>query len=178
MKTKRNILFRFVDKLAWLALAAAGTALVLMTAIVGAQVFSRYVLNFSLTFAEPMAIQLMGWFIFLGAAVGVRENFHLGLDLLRYVAPPSVNRILDTISLSLIAVFGLFISWYGFQLAARTWDTLIPGLGITGATDFLPLIFSGLLFTLFAIERIVNMHYGSGAPGADVLEASLPKDAS
>lgn len=178
MKTRHTFLSRLVDRLAGLALAAAGTALVLMTAVVGAQVFSRYVLNFSLTFAEPMAIQLMGWFIFLGAAVGVRENFHLGLDLLRYVAPPSVNRLLDTISLSLIAIFGLFISWYGFQLAARTWDTLIPGLGITGATDFLPLTCSGLLFTLFAIERIFNMHYGPVAPGADILDASLPKDAS
>lgn len=178
MKARYIFLSRLVDRLAGLALAAAGTALVLMTAIVGAQVFSRYVLNFSLTFAEPMAIQLMGWFIFLGAAVGVRENFHLGLDLLRYVAPPSVNRLLDTISLSFIAVFGLFISWYGFELAARTWDTLIPGLGITGATDFLPLTCSGLLFTLFAIERIVNMHYGPGAPVADVLDASLPKDAA
>ena len=79
-------------------MVAAGIALVLMTVVVGAQVFSRYALNFSLTFAEPMAIQLMGWFIFLGAAVGVRENFHLGLDLLRYLAPPSVNRLLDTVS--------------------------------------------------------------------------------
>ena len=177
MKAQRSILFRLVDGLARVALAASGTALVLMTAVVGAQVFSRYVLNFSLTFAEPMAIQLMGWFIFLGAAVGVRENFHLGLDLLRYMAPPSVNRILDTISLTLIAIFGLFISWYGFELAARTWDTLIPGLGITGATDFLPLTCSGLLFTLFAVERIIDMHGGDGSPPADVSEAALPKDA-
>jgi TRAP-type C4-dicarboxylate transport system permease small subunit len=176
MTTRHSLLSRLVDRLSKLALAAAGIALVLMTAVVGAQVFSRYVLNFSLTFAEPLAIQLMGWFIFLGAAVGVRENFHLGLDLLRYVATPSVNRLLDTISLSFIAIFGLFISWYGLQLAIRTWDTLIPGLGITGATDFLPLTCSGLLFTLFAIERIINMHNGTGAPGADVLEADLPKD--
>ncbi len=178
MQTRHNLLFRLVDRLAGLALAAAGTALVLMTAIVGAQVFSRYVLNFSLTFAEPMAIQLMGWFIFLGAAVGVRENFHLGLDLLRYIAPPSVNRLLDTISLSLIAIFGLFISWYGFQLAARTWDTRIPGLGITGATDFLPLICAGLLFTLFAIERIVNMHLRPDSAGVAVSDATLSKDAT
>ncbi|CAI9400348.1 hypothetical protein ANOBCDAF_00467 [Pleomorphomonas sp. T1.2MG-36] len=177
MKTRQTLLFRLIDRLAGAALAAAGTALVLMTVVVGAQVFSRYVLNFSLTFAEPMAIQLMGWFIFLGAAVGVRENFHLGLDLLRYLAPPSVNRLLDTVSLSLIAIFGLFISWYGFQLAARTWDTLIPGLGITGATDFLPLTCSGLLFTLFAIERIIRMHFGAEPPVADVSETALPKDA-
>lgn len=177
MKPQRTLLSRLVDRLSQLALLAAGTALVLMTAIVGAQVFSRYVLNFSLTFAEPMAIQLMGWFIFLGAAVGVRENFHLGLDLLRYLAPPSVNRVLDTISLALIAIFGLFISWYGAELAIRTWDTLIPGLGITGATDFLPLTFSGLLFTLFAVERIFNTLRGPDVHAADVSEASLTKDA-
>ncbi len=178
MKTRHNLLFHLIDRLAKATLAAAGIALVLMTIVVGAQVFSRYVLNFSLTFAEPMAIQLMGWFIFLGAAVGVRENFHLGLDLLRYLAPPSVNRLLDTISLSLIAVFGLFISWYGFQLAARTWDTLIPGLGITGATDFLPLICSGLLFTLFAVERIIRLHVGASSSAPDVPETALPRDAS
>ena len=178
MKTRQTLLFRLIDRLAGVALAAAGTALVLMTVVVGAQVFSRYVLNFSLTFAEPMAIQLMGWFIFLGAAVGVRENFHLGLDLLRYLAPPSVNRLLDTVSLTLIAVFGLFISWYGFQLAARTWDTLIPGLGITGATDFLPLICSGLLFTLFAVERIIRLHFGANGSGVDISETAQPGDAS
>lgn len=166
------------DAIAKLALWASGAALVLMTVIVGAQVFSRYLLNFSLTFAEPMAIQLMGWFIFLGAAVGVRENFHLGLDLLRYVASPRVNRYLDMVSLTLIAIFGLFLAWYGLQLAIRTWDTLIPGLGISGATDFLPLTVAGLLFTLFAIERLLGLRNGptdSGTPHAAV-EAGVSKE--
>ncbi|MDK9697899.1 MAG: TRAP transporter small permease [Siculibacillus sp.] len=143
-----------LDLLARAALWAAGAALVLMTIIVGAQVFSRYVLNFSLTWVEPLAIQLMGWFIFLGAAVGVRENFHLGLDLLRYLAPPRVNRVMDAISMVVIAIFGLFISWYGLQLAIRTWDTTISGLGISGAWDFVPLMSSGVLITVFALERL------------------------
>ena len=143
-----------LDLLARAALWAAGTALVSMTIIVGAQVFSRYVLNFSLTWVEPLAIQLMGWFIFLGAAVGVRENFHLGLDLLRYLAPPRINRAMDAVSMIVIAIFGLFISWYGLQLAIRTWDTTISGLGISGAWDFVPLVVSGVLITIFALERL------------------------
>lgn len=145
---------RLLDRVAKGALWASGTSLVLMTIIVGAQVFSRYVLNFSLTWVEPLAIQLMGWFIFLGAAVGVRENFHLGLDLLRHFAPPQVNRVMDAASMLVIAVFGLFISWYGLQLAIRTWDTTISGLGISGAWDFAPLVLSGLLITVFALERL------------------------
>ena len=143
-----------LDRIAKGALWASGTSLVLMTIIVGAQVFSRYVLNFSLTWVEPMAIQLMGWFIFLGAAVGVRENFHLGLDLLRHIAPARVNRAMDAVSMVVISVFGLFISWYGLQLAIRTWDTTISGLGISGAWDFAPLVLSGLLITVFALERL------------------------
>ena len=143
-----------LDLTAKTALWASGTCLVLMTVIVGAQVFSRYVLNFSLTWVEPMAIQLMGWFIFLGAAVGVRENFHLGLDLLRYIAPARLNRLMDAVSMVVIAVFGLFISWYGLQLAIRTWDTTISGLGVSGAWDFAPLVLSGLLITVFALERL------------------------
>jgi hypothetical protein len=34
---------------------------------------------------------LMSWFIFLGAAVGVRENYHLGFDVLLYVLPPAAS---------------------------------------------------------------------------------------
>lgn len=164
-------LSRVLDRTSTIALWAAGTALVLMTVIVGAQVFSRYLLNFSLTWAEPLAIQLMAWFIFLGAAVGVRENFHLGLDLLRYVAPPRVNLVMDAISMVVIAVFGLFISWYGLQLAIRTWDTTISGLGISGAWDFVPLVFAGVLITVFAVERLLRLGETNGVHHTSPIEA-------
>ncbi len=144
-----------------------------MTVIVGAQVFSRYVLNFSLTWAEPLAIQLMGWFIFLGAAVGVRENFHLGLDLLRYIAPARVNRMMDAVSMTVIAIFGLVVTWYAIQLAIRTWDTTIPGLGISGAWDFMPLVVSGVLFTIFAIERLLRLGEVNGIHQTTALEAEV-----
>ncbi|MCE1238150.1 MAG: TRAP transporter small permease [Hyphomicrobiales bacterium] len=146
-----------LDRLARLALWTSGFCLVLMTIIVGMQVFSRYVLNFSLTWVEPLAIQLMGWFIFLGAAVGVRENFHLGLDLLRHFASPRLNAAMDAVSMTFIAIFGGFVTWYAIQLSIRTWDTTIPGLGVSGAWDFAPLIGAGVLLTIFAVERLLRL---------------------
>lgn len=162
-----------LDRTATAALWTSGASLVLMTVIVGAQVFSRYVLNFSLTWVEPMAIQLMGWFIFLGAAVGVRENFHLSLDLLRYVLPVRVNNMMDAVSMLVIAIFGLFVSWYGLALAIRTWDTTISGIGISGAWDFAPLVFSGVLMSIFAIERIVRLGEGDGLQHLSPIEAEI-----
>lgn len=166
-------LSRLLDRISTTALWAAGVALVLMTVIVGAQVFSRYILNFSLTWAEPLAIQLMAWFIFLGAAVGVRENFHLGLDLLRYIAPPRANMIMDAVSMSVISFFGLFVSWYGLQLCIRTWDTTISGLGISGAWDFVPLVFSGLLISIFAIERMLRLGENGDVHEISSIEAEI-----
>ena len=60
--------------LSWLSLAClylAGLGVVLMTIIIGWQVFGRYVLNDTPSWSEPLSLQLMSWFILLGAAVGV-----------------------------------------------------------------------------------------------------------
>ncbi len=67
------------------ALWLAGMGLVLMTVFVAWQVFGRYVLNWSTELDRAgIAVMVMSWFIFLGAAVGVRENYHLGFDVLLY----------------------------------------------------------------------------------------------
>ena len=73
--------------LARLALWIAAAGMIVMTAMVAWQVFSRYVLNASPSWTEPASILVMSWFIFLGAAVGVRENFHMGFDVLVHFLP-------------------------------------------------------------------------------------------
>ena len=79
--------------LAQIALWLAGIGLVLMTAMIAAQVFWRYVLNDSLIWTEPASVMIMGWFIFLGAAVGIREGYHLSFDVLLYVLPDKAQAV-------------------------------------------------------------------------------------
>jgi len=150
------------------ALYVAGVGLVAMTAIVGWQVFCRYVLNDSPSWTEPGAVMLMSWFIFLGAAVGVRENNHMGFDVLLYVIPPGGKKWLRTISDIVIIAFGIGMVWYGFQLVQLTWDTTLPALGISGAWDYIPVVGGGVLITLFAIEHLVLRFMG--APIDEVLD--------
>src|SRR3990170_8271993 len=85
-------------RLSALSLWLAAIGLVAMTIMVAWQVFCRYVLNDSPSWTEPGAVMLMSWFIFLGAAVGVRENYHLGFDVLLYVLPKSGKKWLRLIS--------------------------------------------------------------------------------
>lgn len=151
-----------------LSLWIAGIGMVAMTLIVGWQVFGRYVLNDSPSWSEPLSLYLMSWFIMLGAAVGVRESVHLGLDIVRYVMPPSVQKAMDLLSLGLIVLFGIGMAYYSTLLAAGTWTARIPVLGWPGGTDFFPMIVGGVMIAIFALERFIDVAIGEEI-AADVL---------
>lgn len=138
----------------------AGVGLVLMTVIVFAQVFCRYVLGFSLFWAEPASVMLMGWFIFLSAAVGVKEGYHLSFDVGLMVVPESWRPWFHSLSDLMVTAFGLGMAWYGWQLAAKAASGVVPGLGISRFWDFAPLIAGGLLLILFSVERILRRAAG------------------
>jgi len=146
-----------LDKVSTAALWLAGIGLVTMTLIVGWQVFSRYWLNDSPNWSEPLSLQLMSWFILFGSAVGVRESVHLGLDLVRYNMPPAVRRGMDLVNLALIAGFGGAMAFYGAVLAQGTWGSVVPVLGWPGGVDFFPLIGGGVLIAMFAAERFIDV---------------------
>ncbi|KAB1087210.1 TRAP transporter small permease [Neorhizobium galegae] len=151
-----------------LSLYISGIGMIAMTLIVGWQVFGRYILNDSPSWSEPLSLYLMSWFIMLGAAVGVRESVHLGLDIVRYVMPPAIQKAMDLLSLGLIVLFGIGMAYYSTLLAKGTWSATIPVLGWPGGTDFFPMIVGGVMISLFALERFVDVAIGEEI-AADVL---------
>ena len=150
----------FVRRLARTALWGAGIGLVTMTLTIFWQVFARYVLNDSPSWTESTSVQLMGWFIFLGASVGIHEGYHLGFDVLVYVVPDNGKKALRTISDLAVLGFSLAMMVYGTELMAGTWNTTIPTLGLPGGTTFMPLIVGAVLSILFTANRILRRFCG------------------
>ena len=142
-------------KLTRLALIISAAGLVLMTLIIGWQVFARYVLNASPAWSETLALLLMLYYIMLAAAVGVYEEFHLGLKIVFDSAPANIRRPLDIFNNALIAVFGVAMLIYGTQLAEFTADHVIPTLSISRAFAYWPFAAAGLLISVFALERLL-----------------------
>jgi TRAP-type C4-dicarboxylate transport system permease small subunit len=174
MSTELRTGIPILTRLNTAALYLAGIGLVVMTAMVAWQVFCRYVLNDSPSWTEPGAVMLMSWFIFLGAAVGVRENNHMGFDVLLYVMPPSAKKWLRMISDLVILAFGIGMIWYGASLVGLTWNTVLPALGISGGWDYVPIVAGGLLVVLFSLERIVLRL--QGAPIDEALDEMAPPE--
>jgi len=132
--------------------------LVAMTAIIGWQVFGRFVLNSSPSWTEQASLILMIWYVMFAAAAGVYEGFHIRIALLEEKlgdrAAPA-RRLVAAI----VMVLGLVLLVYGAQLCWLVRDNVVPSLGVSRSVAYFPMPVSGLLMALFALPRVFN-----GAP--------------
>ena len=164
----------FMRAVSRLALWLSATGLVLMTAFIAWQVFGRFVLNDTPTWTETTSILLMGWFILLGAAVGIREGNHLSFDVMLYLLGPRAKGALYTVSDLVVIAFGGGMVGYGIQLARTTWSTTIPNLGVSGGLAFFALVAGGVLMIAFSLERVLRRVVG--LPTARFGEAPVAED--
>jgi TRAP-type C4-dicarboxylate transport system permease small subunit len=147
-----SALTRFLSR-ASLIFSAAG--LIAMTAIIGWQVFGRFVLGESPAWSEQAALVLMVWYITIAAAVGVREGFHIRLTALVDSLPPGAARVVDIVAFLAVMAVGAVMALWGAELAAKTWAHAIPSLPLTRGVAYLPIPIAGVLIMLFSLEHIL-----------------------
>ena len=144
---------RLCQKLSVFAKYFSGGALVLMTLIITAQVFGRYVLNASPVWAEQAALLILIWCVFIAAAAGMREGFHIRISVMVDRLPKRLRGLSNLVSNAVVAFFGLAMIVFGIELAFATWHHVIPTLGIPRGFAYIPISVSGFLITLFSIEH-------------------------
>jgi TRAP-type C4-dicarboxylate transport system permease small subunit len=139
-------------------LSVAG--LLVIVTIVFYQVFGRYVLNSSPTWTENLALVLILYVTLIGAAVGVRDAGHIGMDSLLVMLPHHVREKIEIVIHVLVAVFGIAMAYNGWVLGASVGTVKIPNLGLPEVVRYVPLIASGLLIVSFSIEHIIALLRG------------------
>lgn len=137
-----------------------GVALVVLTVIFGWLVFGRYVLNATPTWVEQVALLLVMLIAFLGAAVGVHENTHLSVSVLRTAVPPPVRTFFVIVTDLVMAGFGGLMLWYGAQLTLFKWGSLIPLIQLPEGLRSLPLTIGGGLILLFSLGHLIRLYMG------------------
>ncbi|UWU90684.1 TRAP transporter small permease [Bradyrhizobium sp. CB1015] len=155
-----GLLSRINAPVARLGMYLSVTGLLVIVAIVFYQVFGRYVLNSSPTWTENLALVLILYVTLIGAAVGVRDAGHIGMDSLLVMLSHHVREKIEIVIHVLVAVFGLAMAYNGWILGASVGTVKIPNLGLPEVIRYVPLIASGILIVSFSIEHIIALLRG------------------
>jgi TRAP-type C4-dicarboxylate transport system permease small subunit len=163
-----SIIFRrTMDALYLACVAVAGSALVLISAVIPWAVYTRYVVNRAASWPEPMAVLLTIVLTFIGAAACYRTGNHMSVSVLVRMLSGTRQRVARFAAETLVAALGVFMVIYGSKLCAATWHSDIadfPTLSV-GLT-YLPIPIGGAITLLFVIERLLI-----GPPPEEVLAA-------
>ncbi|MBU2956059.1 TRAP transporter small permease [Paracoccus sp. 1_MG-2023] len=146
---------RALARIQQLCILVASVALVTLILTFGWLVFGRYVLNATPTWVEQLALLLICYVAFLGAAAGVHEDTHIGVTLFRDTLPmPARKGLIIAVDLSL-AIFGAVMLIAGITLMRFGWDTRLPMLDVPESFRTLAITSLGGLMMLFAGARAI-----------------------
>ncbi len=151
------MLTRFNAALAKFCMIVAVIGLNTIVVCVLVQVFGRYVLNDTPTWAEALALVLVLWVTMFGAAVGVRDAGHIGMESLLVWVSEEKRRWLEMLIHLLSGLFGAMMAWQGTVLAESVMGYKIPTLGIPEGFNHLPVAVAGVMIVLFSIEHIIAL---------------------
>lgn len=163
-RRNRGLLGGYQTLLDWLSntcLLITGVGLVVLTLIFGWLVYGRYVLNSTPTWVEQVSLLLVAMISFLGAAVGIHENTHLGVSFFRDLCPRPLARSFTVVSHLVLASFGCVMAYAGYQLAVFKWTTEIPLIHISEGWRTIPIVICGCLVVLFSIGHLILIAQGA-----------------
>jgi tripartite ATP-independent transporter DctM subunit len=149
----------------------AGIFLVLcaMTITVFAGVVSRYVFNNSFSWTEELAIWGFTWLIFLGAAVGVARNSHIGVELIPVPRSDTGAFVFLAVRQAITAFTLLMLTSAGYTLA-QTVGGVSASLQWPNAIRYSVVPVAGVVGLIFLLTREVE---GERALKRNVLASGL-----
>lgn len=126
------------------------------------EVIMRYVFNTGWSGSYELTIMALIWCTFIGVSLGIKENIHIGVDLLVNKFSPSVQRVILYVTIVLCIIFGLILAVKGFQFShfiGRS-HLLSRDLRIPMEIGYLAIPVGGVLICLRFLERTMYVLQG------------------
>lgn len=151
---------KFYDRMNTLLTMVMALFLIIAVLAIGAQVFTRYVLNFTPPWTEELAHYSNIWITMLGIGVVLRRKEHIKLDFLETVLAEKgklkSKLALDVITTTVTTIFLTFLVYGGFKILKAAARQTAPGLKISLLAVYIAVPIGCLFALLFIIEQILE----------------------
>jgi len=150
-----------------------GVCAVLVTLLAGLvflQVVMRYVFRAPLSWTDEGAIYCMVWFVYIAAALAVRERAHIRVYNVVFALPAPLSTVLFVLSDAAWLAFNLIFMWVAVDLLqtmwARPFSSVVLGIPQKWPYLVLPIGFALMTLRLAQIYWRWLRHGESPAPAA------------
>lgn len=94
----------------------------LMTIITFANVIARYIFNSNILWGLEATVFLFAWLVLIGASYGVKQTFHIGIDIVLVIVPAPVRKFLTLLACACCVLFAAL-------MLKGAWDYWSPFIG-------------------------------------------------
>jgi TRAP-type C4-dicarboxylate transport system permease small subunit len=129
--------------------------LIIMTLIVWAQIFFRFVLGGGIVWSEEIAKFLMVWMALLGSSVLLAEGGHIAINY--FISKYSFLRYILMSHAILSAVLFTLLIYYGIDYAAFGYKSIATASGIRKFWPYLSIPVGGVFLLVQAFTRFVHL---------------------
>ena len=135
---------------------AALLILLVMFLAILLQIFTRYILNDPLIWTEELANICFAWIVFLGAALGIRRDESVRMDLFIHRIPEAAKFMLLLIQDLLLCVVAVFLMPASLALIRQGLPLELNALRVSWAILYIPAPLFFVLVILFFPARIIQ----------------------
>jgi TRAP-type C4-dicarboxylate transport system permease small subunit len=100
--------------------------LIIMTVVMFSQVFMRYVLNNSITWAEEFTRYCFIFSTFFSISYCIKKNSSLRIDMVVRLLPDSISKVIDLVAKVLILVFFIYFTFAAFDVVQKSMNVPVP----------------------------------------------------
>jgi len=144
----------------WAVIGLAGLLFVLLNVAV----FTRFVLNNSVSWSEELPAHVLAVLTFIGAAYLARTSEHLGFDAVVRILPARTKRVVMGGNLLLMAFFGGLLAYYGGIAAASFGSRMMISVDLPVALFRYAMPVGGTLIALISLTRLAGLMTGQVQP--------------
>jgi TRAP-type transport system small permease protein len=149
-----NLIKRIFDNFIEITAVTALVSLVILT-IIG--ILSRYIFSVPISLTEEVARILFIWVSFLGAAIVMKKNEHIRLDILEGKFPPMVYSIIQIVVLSLVTFFCLIMFIESIMLLDVAFKQTLAVTRISMGIVYLILPASALFMGIYSFLNLIHI---------------------
>jgi TRAP-type C4-dicarboxylate transport system permease small subunit len=155
LNRERYLKWRALDAVERVLMWLSGLLLAAFTITVLIDVVTRFI-GLPITWLQEVSLGAFVWGVFLGGAVAVRRNEHFIVSRIAMSLRGKSRAVLETINHLVVLVVALALICFGFVFFLQGFHYFLQPSGTPVAVVTAAIPVSGLLITLFIIERLVN----------------------